>query len=137
MDWCNNLVLVSKSCSSLVEYTVVRCRPFYLQRELSSLHIVAVYIPPSANAKEVLATLYGAVSDLQNNHSEGPLIVTGDFNHAVLKTVFPKFHQYVDFATRGANKLDLVYTTIPSSYRTKLHLHLEFKGRPILTCCTC
>ncbi|XP_056433018.1 uncharacterized protein LOC130371308 isoform X2 [Gadus chalcogrammus] len=29
-DWCNNSALVSKYCSSLVEYVVVGCRPFYL-----------------------------------------------------------------------------------------------------------
>ena len=60
-DWCNNSVLVSKSCSSLVEYAIVRCRPLYLPKELSSLSIVAVYIPPSANAREALATLYRAI----------------------------------------------------------------------------
>ena len=84
-DCCNNSVLVSKSCSSLVECAVVWCRPFYLQRELSSLHIVALWIPPSAYAEEVLAALYGTITDLENKHPEGLIILTRDFNHANLK----------------------------------------------------
>ena len=79
-DWCNNSVQVSKSCSSLMEYIVVRCGPFHLLRELSSLHIVAVYISPSANAKEALAALCGAINDLKNKHRKGQIIVAIDFN---------------------------------------------------------
>ena len=125
-DWCNNSALVSKYCSSLVEYAVVGCRPFYLPREFSSLHVVAVYIPPSANAKDALAALYRAISDLQNTHPEGLLIVAGDFNHANLKTVLPKFHQHVDFATRGASMLDLVYTNVIGAYRAEPRPHLGY-----------
>lgn len=33
---------------------------------------------------------------LQNKHADGLFIVNGDFNHTDLKTVFPKFHQYVE-----------------------------------------
>ena len=130
MDWCNNYVLVSKSCSSLVNYAVVRCRPFSLQRELSSLHIAAVYIPPSANAKEELTALCGAISDLENKHPAGLIIVAGNFNHANLKAMLPKFHQHVDFETRGAKMLDLAYTTIPSAYRAELRPHLVLLARP-------
>ena len=122
----NNSVLVFKSCSLLVEYAVARCRPFYLPRELSPLHNVVVYIPPSANAKEALATPYGAISDLENKHPEGLIIVAGDFNRANLKTALPKFHQHVDFATRGANMLDLVYTTIPGVYWAEPRPHLGY-----------
>ncbi|KAK3518573.1 hypothetical protein QTP70_004099 [Hemibagrus guttatus] len=50
----------------------------------------------SANAKEALRELYGAISELQNAHSDGLFIIAGDFNHDFnLKSVLPKFHQYV------------------------------------------
>lgn len=62
------------------------------------MHIVAIYIHPSANAKEALVTLYGAISGLQSKNPIRLLIVTGNFNHANLKTVLPKFHHHVDFA---------------------------------------
>ena len=53
----------------------------------------------------------------------GLFIVAGDFNHDNLKSVLPKFHQYVDFATRGANVMDLIYTNIPVAYRAEPRPH--------------
>ncbi|KAI5087280.1 gastrula zinc finger protein XlCGF28.1-like [Silurus meridionalis] len=110
----------------VVEFVTIRCRPFYLPREFTTVYIVGVYIPLSANAKEALSELYGAISDLQNAHPDGLFIIAGDFNHANLKTVLPKLHQHVDFATRGANTLDLVYTNIPGAYRAEPRPHLGY-----------
>ena len=62
------------------------CRPFYMPRELSAVIITAVYIPPDANVSETI--------QLQA-HPEGAFIVAGDFNQACLKSVLPKFVQYV------------------------------------------
>ncbi|XP_049331041.1 probable RNA-directed DNA polymerase from transposon BS [Astyanax mexicanus] len=94
-EWCNNAVTVAKHCSPLVEFLIVKCRPFYLVREFSAVLIAAVYIPPSAsigaNAKEALCELYRTISDLQNKHPDGLFIIAGDFNHANLKSVLPKF----------------------------------------------
>ncbi|KAK3570813.1 hypothetical protein QTP86_027627, partial [Hemibagrus guttatus] len=87
---------------------------------------VGVYIPPSANDKEALCELYGAISELQNAHPDGLFIIAGDFNHANLKSVLPKFHQHVDFATRGVNALDLVYTNIPFLYHAEPRPHLGY-----------
>ncbi|KAK3557165.1 hypothetical protein QTP70_024707 [Hemibagrus guttatus] len=56
----------------------------------------------------------------------GNVIIAGDFNHAKLKTVLPKFHQHVDFATRGVNTLDLVYSNIPGAYHTEPRSHLGY-----------
>ncbi len=66
-EWCNNGAVLSKHCSSLVEFMVVKCRPFYLPQEFMAIVIVAVYIPrvqtlrtrfvnctaPSANNKPI------------------------------------------------------------------------------------
>ncbi|XP_076849711.1 uncharacterized protein LOC143497938 [Brachyhypopomus gauderio] len=130
-EWCSDAVAVARHCSLLVEFLIVRCRPFYLPRELSSVLIAAVYTPPSAgpDAEETLGELYGAISDLQHKHPDGLFIIAGDFNHANLKSVLPQFHQHVDFATRGANTLDLVYTNIPSAYRAEQRSHLAFSDR--------
>ncbi|KAK1785701.1 hypothetical protein P4O66_019042, partial [Electrophorus voltai] len=87
---------------------------------------IALYIPPSANTREALQELYGAISELQNVHPDGLFIVAGDFNHANLKSVLPKFHQHVKFATRGANALDVVYTNISSAYRAEPRPHLGY-----------
>ncbi|KAI4879949.1 hypothetical protein NFI96_030543, partial [Prochilodus magdalenae] len=111
---------------NIVEFMVVRCRPFYLPREFTAVLIISVYIPPGATAKDALCELYSAISGLQNTHPDGLFIVAGDFNHANLKSVLPKFHQHVNFATRGANALDLVYTNIPSAYRAEPRPHLGY-----------
>ncbi len=105
-EWCNNAAVLSKHCSSLVEFMVVKCRPFYLPREFRSIVIVAVYIPPCAKAKDVLRELYSAISEQQTINPDGFFIIAGDFNHTNLKTVLPKFYQHVNFATRGNNTLD-------------------------------
>ncbi|KAK1794767.1 hypothetical protein P4O66_009973, partial [Electrophorus voltai] len=53
----------------------------------TSVFIIALYIPPSANTREVLQELYGAISELQNVHPDGLFIVAGDFNHANLRPI--------------------------------------------------
>ncbi len=62
--------LLSKHCSSLVEFMVVKCRPFYLPREFTAIVIVAVYIPPCANAKDALRELYSVISEQQTNNPD-------------------------------------------------------------------
>ncbi len=52
------------------------------------------------------------------------LILAGDFNHADLKSVFPKIQQHVDFPTRGKNTLDFVYTTQRGAYKALPLPHL-------------
>ncbi|KAK3575095.1 hypothetical protein QTP86_020708 [Hemibagrus guttatus] len=48
----------------------------------------------------------------------------GDFNHADLKAVLPKFYQHVKRATRGANTLHKVYSNIKLGYRARPLPHL-------------
>ncbi len=116
----------SKHCSPLVEFMFVKCRPFYLPREFTAIVIVAVYIPPCANAKDALCELYSAISEQQTNNPDGFFIIAGDFNHANLKTVLPKFYQHVNFATRGNNTLDFVYTTEKNAYKAVPHPHFGY-----------
>ncbi len=116
-EWCNNAAVLSRHCSPLVEFMFVKCRPFYLPREFTAIVIAAVYIPPCANAKDALRELYSAISEQQTNNPDGFFIIAGDFNHANLKTVLPKFYQHVNFATRGNNILDFVYTTVKNAYK--------------------
>ncbi len=73
-EWCNNAAVLSKHCSLLVEFMVVKCRPFYLPREFTAIVIVAVYIPrvqmlrtrfvnctaPSANNKQITPTFFSS-----------------------------------------------------------------------------
>ncbi len=81
---------------------------------------------PCANAKDALRELYCAISEQQTNNPDGFFIIAGDFNHANLKTVLPKFYQHVNFATRGNNTLDLVYTTVKNAYKAVPRPHLGY-----------
>ncbi|KAK3518194.1 hypothetical protein QTP70_033888, partial [Hemibagrus guttatus] len=64
-----------RNAALCVEFVTVRCRPFYLPWEFTTVFIVGVYILPSANAKEALCKLYRAISDLQNAHPNGLFII--------------------------------------------------------------
>lgn len=87
---------------------------------------IFIDIPPSTNTNETLCELYGAISKLQNSHPDQLFIVAGDFNQAHLKSVLPKFHQYVDFQTIWANVLDIVYTNITGEYQAEPHPYLSY-----------
>ncbi len=125
--WCRDAVVVCKHCSPLVEFMIIKCRPFFLPREYTAILLVAVYIPPSSNnnnRSEALNDLYKHISEQQTAHPDAFLILAGDFNHADLKSVFPKIHQHIDFPTRGNNTLDFVYTTQRGAYKALPLPHL-------------
>ncbi|KAM4612748.1 LOW QUALITY PROTEIN: contactin-4 [Polymixia lowei] len=75
-------------------------------------------VTPNNNKRgEALNELYHHISEQQTAHPDAFLILAGDFNHADLKSVFPKMHQHIDFPTRGNNTLDLVYTSQRRAYK--------------------
>lgn len=104
----------------------LKCRPYYLPREFTVVFIVAVYIPPSANASMALGELHDHIGALQNKHWDVFFVVAGDFNHVNLTDILPRFHQHVSIATRGNNTLDRVYTNRGAAYRAVPHPHLGF-----------
>ena len=120
-SWCTATHTVGTFCSPDLEYLAVKCRPFKLVRELSSIVSVAAYIPPQANAKLALEELYCLISGQMNDNPEAAVIVAGDFNHVELKAVFPKFHKYIDFPTRDNN---IFYCNIPAAYKAAAASHL-------------
>nr|XP_057929088.1 uncharacterized protein LOC131129485 [Doryrhamphus excisus] len=123
-DWCNNSKIIETHCSPDIEYMSVRCRPYFLPRELTVVIVTAVYIPPDANASTALSLLLNVINEHQRAHPDGVYIIAGDFNKANLKTVLPKFHQHVKCPTRGANTLDHVCSNIKHGYRATPLPHL-------------
>lgn len=79
-NWCTNAAVISSHCSENIEFLTLKCHLFYLPREFNTVNITAVYIPPSANTKEALSTLYQSVSTLQSAHPDSACIIAGDFN---------------------------------------------------------
>lgn len=52
------------------------------------------------------------------------MFITGHFHQGNLRTVLLHYYQHVNFATRGENKLDWVYTNIKQAFRADPHPHL-------------
>ncbi|XP_078796661.1 uncharacterized protein LOC144988994 [Oryzias latipes] len=116
---CWNARLVYQQCSPLAEFMIIKCRPFYLSREFSSILLVAAYIPPSSttNRSEALYELHQHISEQQTAHTDAFLILAGDFNHANPKSVFPQLHGHINFPTKGKNILGNVYTPHSGAYK--------------------
>ena len=101
--WCSNAVKVGGQCSTDVQFLMLRCRPYYLPREFSSVFTVAVYIPLDANLKNALQELLDVISRNMTKQLDGIFIVAGGFNQTDLRTVLPKFQQHVQIPTGGRN----------------------------------
>lgn len=121
-EWCCNSRIIDTYCSTDLEVLAVSCRPFYLPREFTVVVAIAVYIPPDANVSAALSLLLNTINKQQLTHPNRVFIVAGF--QACLKTVLPKFVQYVNFATRGENTLDNVYSNIKHAYKAAPLPHL-------------
>ncbi|KAK0154383.1 hypothetical protein N1851_003537 [Merluccius polli] len=91
-------------------------RPYYLLREFTPTIVIAVYIPPSADAAVACEVISSATAKLQTEHPDAFMVITGDFNHASLNSTLNNFHQYVDCPTRDNKTLDLLYANVMDAY---------------------
>ncbi|KAI3353878.1 hypothetical protein L3Q82_005088 [Scortum barcoo] len=91
-------------------------RPYYLPREFMSTVVIAVYIPPSADAAVACEVISSTTAKLQTDHPDAFMVITGDFNHGSLDKTLNNFHQYVDCPTRDNKTLDLLYANAMDAY---------------------
>jgi hypothetical protein len=63
-------------------------------------------------------TLADKINTIETANPDSTVLVLGDFNHANLRTVLPKYTQHVTCPTRGDKVLDHCYSTIPGAYRS-------------------
>ena len=115
--WRSDVQVVEKHCSVDTEVLMIKCRPFYLQREFSAVFVLAVYILPRANQTAVLRLLHDTISKHKTTHPDAVFVVAGDFNHFILRTVLPKYHQHVSYPTRDNKILDQVYSNVKGTYK--------------------
>lgn len=122
--WCDlrNIITLSHSCSPHLEHLTIKCRPFYLPREFTSVIVTAVYIPPQADTDTALSKLHDMLSVCLNHHPDAAIIVTGDFDKAKLRQVMPNFYQHISCPTRGKNTLDHCYSQFSNGYKANLLL---------------
>ena len=83
-SWCTDSTVIERHCSPDLEFLMIKCRPFYLPREIPAAFTVAVYVHPRANAKLVMDSLYDAISKQLNKYPDCVFIAAGDFNHSNL-----------------------------------------------------
>lgn len=77
-SWCTDTIVIERHCFLDLEFLMLKCWPFYLPREFSSVFITAVLVHPRANAKTSTGKLYNAICNQQNRHPESIFIVAGD-----------------------------------------------------------
>ncbi|KAI3362151.1 hypothetical protein L3Q82_012478 [Scortum barcoo] len=110
--WCNpgHIHVKEQRC------TRDRYHPAVLPAKFSHVITITTYIPPSANADAACKLLHTVVAQLQTEHPQAFLLITGDFNHASLSATLPNFHQYVNCCTRDNKTLDLLYANTAGAY---------------------
>ena len=119
--WCDsrNITVLQRFCSPEVEFLAIKARPHFLPREITSVVLVAVYIPPEVNTTTATTILHDALSKYQVSYPQAAQVIAGDFNKANLKKVMPNLHQHIDCATRGTRTLDHCYTTFKNGYKAQ------------------
>ena len=71
-------------------------------------------MPPSTNAKDAANAISSHVFDLETSAPDAfkIIIITGDFNHCLLKTSIINYFQHAKCATRKERILDQCYTNV-------------------------
>ena len=115
--WCSDVEIISLYCSPDLEHLMIRCRPYYIPREFTSVVVTAVYIPPHANTNQALDKLHAVINRTESSRPKAAFIVASDFNNAKMRKVLPRYHQHISCPTRGANTLDHVYTPFRDVYK--------------------
>ncbi|KAI3368410.1 hypothetical protein L3Q82_025373 [Scortum barcoo] len=53
--------IISMDCSEDLEHLMIRCQPYYLPWEFTSVVMTAVYVPPHADTNKAMDELYGVI----------------------------------------------------------------------------
>ncbi len=122
--WCDprHISILSHSFSPHLEHPSIICRPFYLPREISSIIVTAVYIPPQADTDLALSKLHDGLNGYINKHPDAAFIIVGDFNKSNLSRSCRTFIniytvQLEDWIHWIIATLSLKRPTMPTHYR--------------------
>ena len=93
-------------------------KPKRLPREINKFICGVLYHPPSANDESIKEYLFGNLQNIESNHPNCGIILTGDFNRLNITNICRHFglKQAVKFPTRGDVTLDLILTNISKFY---------------------
>ena len=76
---CDNIQKLKSFCSPDQEYLIMKCPPYYLPREFSSVIVTAVYIPPQADTTTALKELHWTLCKLETTDPKAAFISAGRF----------------------------------------------------------
>ena len=93
--WCIDVRIISQGTTSNLEFITIKCRPFYLTRDFSSVTLTAVYIHPRADTNTAGKHFHNSISMFEGDNHNTLSIVAVDFNHANMSSILPKYQQYV------------------------------------------
>ncbi|KAI3363759.1 hypothetical protein L3Q82_001375 [Scortum barcoo] len=124
-----------------IELLAVSIRPYYLPREFSHVIAITTYIPPSANADAACELLHSVVAQLQTEHPQAFLLITGDFEPRFPVCHSPQLPPGRELLNRDNKTLDLLYAntaglqliTLPSPWAGPLRSQ-PGPSVPLFTC---
>ena len=93
-------------------------KPQRLPRGLNSIILGVIYHPPGNNDTDLQAHVTENLDSILSSHPNSGIILTGDFNEFIHRRLCSSFNlkQMVNYATRGGNILDKVFTNMPKYY---------------------
>ena len=102
-QWCNqgHATVHHCFCSPDFELLAVSFHPYYLQREFTSVLVVAVHIPPSAGADVACDIISSAVAKLQKQQCSTFLAIITHFNHVSLSLLLSQRFNCFSTAQQG------------------------------------
>lgn len=98
-----------------MEYLTIRCRPFYLPRELQCTILCIVHTSPQLTRMKHCKSSNSIDSECENTYPNAGSIVL-DCNQCNLKSISPKYEQYITFPYSGNNTLHQCYSNIKKAY---------------------
>ncbi|PIK46328.1 hypothetical protein BSL78_16816 [Apostichopus japonicus] len=116
--WCTDVRVISQATTPDMEHIMIKCRPFYLPQDFSSVTLTAVYIHPRADTNIAVEGLREIISICENSDPNTLSIVAGDFNQVNLRSSMPEFKQYVTCPTRENKTLDHCYCKVKNVYKS-------------------
>lgn len=73
--WCTNSSVIDTHCSLNVEYLMLDYRPFYLQREFTSVTTITVYVLLQVNARTAIEGLKDTISCHLSAHLDTNILI--------------------------------------------------------------
>ncbi|KAI3375596.1 hypothetical protein L3Q82_003905 [Scortum barcoo] len=119
--WCSDVEIISTGCSPDLEHLMIRCRPYYLPREFTSIVMTAAYVHTCRHQQGHGRAVWSYRQD-RDLTAGGCVYCSRGLYSANLRKVLPRYHQHISCPTLGENTLDdHVYTP----FRDKVESHYQ------------